>query len=114
MLAKRVLSGCILGALILTVALAFAQSDDREPAPRFHAKTLEGEQFTNDSIKGKVVLFQFWTTWCPYWKGEESLVNGITTQFAGKGLVVIAVAGNSESLARLRRFGGAGSATGSW
>jgi hypothetical protein len=43
--------------------LAFAGSDDREPAPRFHAKTLEGEQFTNDSVKGKVVLFQFWTTW---------------------------------------------------
>lgn len=99
MLAKRVLPGCILWALILTIPLAFAQSvhreivieDDREPAPRFHAKTLEGEQFTNDSTKGKVVLFQFWTTWCPYCKSEESLVNDLTTEFSGKGLVVIAV-----------------------
>ncbi|MGB8013865.1 MAG: TlpA disulfide reductase family protein [Terriglobales bacterium] len=64
---------------------------EREPAPRFHAKTLEGEQFSNDSTKGKVVLLQFWTTWCPYCKSEESLVNNITAEFSDKGLVVLAV-----------------------
>ena len=66
----RALRRCILGTLVLTVSLALAQSvhreivveDEREPAPRFHAKSLDGEQFTNDSVKGKVVLFQFWTT----------------------------------------------------
>ena len=79
MLAKRALPVRILGAVILTVGLAFTQSvhreivveDEREPAPRFHAKTLGGEQFNNDSTKGKVVLFQFWTTWRPYCKSEE-------------------------------------------
>lgn len=99
MLAKRALLGCILWSLFLPVSLAFAQSvhreivveDDREPAPRFHAKTLTGEQFSNESTKGKVVLFQFWTTWCPYCKSEESLVNHLTTEFADKGLVVLAV-----------------------
>ncbi len=96
--AKRTLPRCIVCAVVLTVSLA-AQSvhrditieDEREPAPRFHAKTLAGEQFTNDSVKGKVVLFQFWTTWCPYCKSEEALVNEITTEFSAKGLVVLAV-----------------------
>ena len=99
MLTKRVLLGCVLWAVILTVSLAFAQSvhreivveDEREPAPRFHAKTLAGEQFSNESTKGRVVLFQFWTTWCPYCKREEGLVNDLTTEFSSKGLVVIAV-----------------------
>lgn len=91
MLRKRAFAGGMLWLIIVAVSLAFAGSDDREPAPRFHAKTLEGEQFTNDSVKGKVVLFQFWTTWCPYCKGEESLVNDLTTEFAGKGLVVLAI-----------------------
>jgi thiol-disulfide isomerase/thioredoxin len=91
MLRKRTFAGWMLWLLILAVSLAFAGSDEREPAPRFHAKTLEGEQFTNDSVKGKVVLLQFWTTWCPYCKGEESLVNDLTTEFAGKGLVVLAI-----------------------
>ena len=81
-------------------SMAFAQAvhreivvgdDDREPAPRFHAKTIAGEQFSNESVKGKVVLFEFWTTWCPYCKNEESIVNTLTTEFADKGLIVIAV-----------------------
>jgi thiol-disulfide isomerase/thioredoxin len=99
MLTKRALFRCVLWAVILTVAVAFAQSvhrditieDDREPAPRFHAKTLAGEPFSNESTKEKVVLFQFWTTWCPYCKSEEGLVNDLTAEFADKGLVVIAV-----------------------
>ena len=98
MRAKRLFPGYLLWATI-TVSLAFAQSvhreivieDEREPAPRFHAKTLAGEQFSNESTKGKVVLFQFWTTWCPYCKSEEGLVNDLTAEFADKGLVVIAV-----------------------
>src|ERR1700732_2417563 len=100
MLTKRALHGYMAFAAILTASLTFAQDsvhryivseEDREPAPRFHAKSLAGEQFTNDSTKGKVVLFQFWTTWCPYCKSEEGLVNNLTEEFAGKGLVVIAV-----------------------
>src|ERR1700747_1541340 len=100
MLAKRTCLRCVLWAVIQTVCLGFAQNvhreivvgdDDREPAPRFHAKTLAGEQFSNESTKGKVVLFQFWTTWCPYCKSEEGLVNNLTAEFADKGLVVIAV-----------------------
>jgi thiol-disulfide isomerase/thioredoxin len=62
-----------------------------EPAPRFHAKTLVGEQFNNESTNGKAVLFQFWTTWCPYCKSEESLVNRLTAEFGDKGPVAIAV-----------------------
>src|ERR1700687_458910 len=100
MLTKRVLLRFVFGAVILTVSVAFAQNvhreivvgdDDREPAPRFHAQTLAGEQFSNQSTQGKGVLFQFWTSACPSCKGEESLVNDITTEFSGKGLVVIAV-----------------------
>lgn len=79
------------GAVALVVLCAFAGPDDNEPAPRFRAKTLSGETFTNDSVKGKVVLLQFWTTWCPYCRGEQSLVDDIDREFAGKGLIVLAI-----------------------
>ena len=71
----------------------YAQSGDEtgEPAPRFRAKTTTGEQFNNESIKGKVVLFEFWTTWCKYCAQESSLVDDIAREFSGKGLIVLAV-----------------------
>ena len=90
MVARRFLIA-ITATLLLAASPGFAGSDDSEPAPRFHAKTLTGETYTNASIKGKVVLLEFWTTWCPYCKSEEALVNEITTEFSAKGLVVLAV-----------------------
>jgi thiol-disulfide isomerase/thioredoxin len=77
--------------LILTTACIFAASGAPEPAPRFRAKTLGGEQFNNDSIKGKVVLFEFWTTWCKYCEAETSLVDDIAKEFSSQGLIVLAV-----------------------
>ena len=63
----------------------------REPAPKFHVKTLDGEVFTNESLKGKVVLLQFWTTWCPYCRKEQDAVETVVHDFAARGLVVLAV-----------------------
>ncbi len=85
-------------ALVVTLLTAFcqfasAQSRDEtgQPAPRFRAKTTAGEQFNNDSIKGKVVLFEFWTTWCKYCEEEAQLVDDIAKEFKGKNLIVLAV-----------------------
>ena len=78
--------------LIATASLAFAQRDETgQPAPRFRAKTTSGEQFNNDSIKGKVVLFEFWTTWCKYCEEESQLVDDIAREYKTKDLIVLAV-----------------------
>src|ERR1039458_9042346 len=78
--------------LVICVCLAMsALAGDREPAPRFNAKTTAGEKFTNDSLKGKVVLLQFWTTWCPYCRREQPLLDSLDQEFRDKGLVVLAV-----------------------
>ncbi|MGB8967310.1 MAG: redoxin domain-containing protein, partial [Candidatus Sulfotelmatobacter sp.] len=53
-------------ALTLITLCALAGDETGQPAPRFRAKTISGDQFNNASVKGKVVLFEFWTTWCKY------------------------------------------------
>ena len=65
--------------------------DSRQPAPRFSAKTMEGERFTNDVVRGKPVLVQFWTTWCGYCRRDQETVDELAKEFEGKGLVVLAV-----------------------
>ncbi len=78
-------------ALMALTSSTFAGDETGQPAPRFHAKTTTGEQFNNDSVRGKVVLFEFWTTWCKYCEGEASIVDDIAKEFSGKGLIVLAV-----------------------
>ena len=87
----RICRQTLFGVLAVAALCAFGGSEAREPAPRFSAKTLAGEKFTNDSVKGKVVLVQFWTTWCPYCRRDQSGVDAIDREFAGKGLVALAV-----------------------
>jgi thiol-disulfide isomerase/thioredoxin len=74
--------------LLLVAAAALLAA---ETAPRFTAKTMEGDRYTNETVKGKVVLLQFWATWCRYCRSDQSAVETITRQFADKGLVVLAV-----------------------
>jgi thiol-disulfide isomerase/thioredoxin len=77
--------------LIVTSGLAIAADEDGDPAPRFRARTLSGETFNNESVKGKVVLFEFWTTWCQYCHQEEALIEQIDKEFSSKGVIVLAV-----------------------
>jgi len=81
----------VLGIAVFTALFALAADNSREPAPRFNAKTLSGETFNNSSIKGKVVLLQFWATWCQYCRGEQEIVDRIQKDYADKGLIVLAV-----------------------
>src|SRR5467141_5007928 len=78
-------------ALVLGAVLAFAADETGQAAPRFRANTTTGEQFNNASVKGKVVLFEFWTTWCQYCEAEAELVDDVAKEFADKGLIVLAV-----------------------
>src|SRR5260221_968230 len=87
-LIRRVLSG-VLAAMALC---AFALSDKREPAPQFIAKTTTVERFSNENIKRRVTLLEFWTTWCPYCARDQEMLDDINKKFAPKGLIVLAVA----------------------
>jgi thiol-disulfide isomerase/thioredoxin len=58
---------------------------------RFKAKTLDGETFSNESVQGKVVLVQFWATWCPYCRNDAPALDAIAREFRDQGLVVLAV-----------------------
>jgi thiol-disulfide isomerase/thioredoxin len=91
----------VLSALLLGVLVVFGGTTNKEPAPRFHAKTMDGQNFANESIKGKVVLFEFWTTWCPYCVGEAPFVDQIAQDSKDKGFIVLAVnVGESKKTVR--------------
>jgi thiol-disulfide isomerase/thioredoxin len=84
------LRGASAALLISAIGLA-ASSKDKEPAPHFSATTTAGEKFTNESIKGKVALFEFWTTWCGFCADEAAFVDKIGKELAPKGLILLAI-----------------------
>jgi thiol-disulfide isomerase/thioredoxin len=88
----------VFAAVSILAGCVFAQSPPRradskakEPAPRFNATTTAGEKFNNGSIKGKVVLLEFWTTWCTYCEVERPFVERLNEEFGNKDLIILAV-----------------------
>jgi thiol-disulfide isomerase/thioredoxin len=84
---RTVLKACALAAPISLVK-ATARP---EPPLHFFAKTLDGDKYSSDSLKGKVVLIEFWATWCHYCKSDERAIESVIKDFEPKGLIVLAV-----------------------
>jgi thiol-disulfide isomerase/thioredoxin len=87
----NLLRAALPGAFFLAVLCLSAASNDKESAPRFTATTTTGEKFTNASVKGKVVLLEFWTTWCGFCADEAAFVDKIGHDLADKGLLLLAI-----------------------
>src|SRR5262249_17144103 len=87
----KALSGAFCGLALTAALVPIAARTAKEPAPRFTARTTDGETFNNASIKGKVVLLEFWTTWCGYCAEEAQLIDRIGQELRDKGLILLAV-----------------------
>ncbi|SRR5258706_9666243 len=90
-LVRNFLSCIFLALAVCGSSALLATTKPKEPAPRFNAKATNGETFSNTSIKGKVVLLEFWTTWCGYCKAEAAIVEKISHEYSDKDLIVLAV-----------------------
>lgn len=68
----RLLAALLVANCAMTTALVQAEEKNDgstltkvgEPVPEFEFTTLDGRKITNESIKGKVVLLNFFATWC--------------------------------------------------
>ncbi len=77
--------------LILLAALIFSLSQ-KPKSPDVTFTTLQGEKVTMDSLKGKVVLVNFWATDCSGCIKEMPDLINTYNQYKAKGFEVIAVA----------------------
>ncbi len=67
-----------------------AGGDKEHPvAPAWELKDLEGKAVKLSDFKGKVVLLNFWATWCPPCREEIPDLVALQNQYRDQGLVVI-------------------------
>ncbi|MEK2690175.1 TlpA family protein disulfide reductase [Bdellovibrio sp. GT3] len=68
---------------------------ETEGAPNFTAKSLDGQSFELHGLKGKVVILNFWASWCgPCVEEVPSLIK-LVNEFKGD-VQLIAVSGDSN------------------
>ncbi|HTL17594.1 MAG TPA: TlpA disulfide reductase family protein [Patescibacteria group bacterium] len=90
---KKFLSGTLKVSLLLWLTLASAawagSIKSGDAFPDLAGFKLEGE--LPDSMKGKVVLVDFWASWCEPCKQSFPVMQELHKRYANRGLVIIAV-----------------------
>ena len=77
-------------------------NDQRRAHANFTLTDLEGHSWTLQSLRGKVVLVNFWATWCPPCRKELPDLEQLSQRFKDQGLVVLAI--SDEDLAKVQPF----------
>jgi cytochrome c biogenesis protein CcmG/thiol:disulfide interchange protein DsbE len=60
-------------------------------APDFVLKDVSGKKVALSQFRGKVVLLEFWATWCPPCRATVPELTAIQEKYSGSGLVVLGV-----------------------
>jgi peroxiredoxin len=74
----------------LLAELSIEPVAERE-APDFVLKDLDGNSIRLRDLRGKLVLLNFWATWCPSCRFEMPSMEALHKEFGGRELVVLAV-----------------------
>jgi cytochrome c-type biogenesis protein len=82
---------------------AVSEPGPSEPAPQVELSSLEGQRLRLSDFRGRVVLLNFWATWCGPCRAEIPELNKLQRDFQASGLTVVGVSWD-DSAAGVREF----------
>ena len=71
--------------------------------PEFHGSTVEGSEVSPASLKDKVLLLNFWATWCLECRAEMLTFERLHREFSAQGLAVLGINAR-EGLGAIREY----------
>ncbi len=110
----------LIALLLVMLAVAFAgcsKGDDRGKAkvpttkaiegavaPDFTVRDLTGKEVTLSDLRGKVVLVNFWATWCPPCREEIPSMMKLNQAMAGKPFQMLAISIDEGGKGAIEQF----------
>ena len=102
---NALLAACSLALLAFAAyaAPATTAASKPYPAPPLQFRTLDGKEIGAKEFAGKVVLVDFWATWCGYCAKSRPEVEAITRRNAGKPFARVSISADANEQ-NLRKF----------
>lgn len=99
---SRIVTGACLGALALLLTLKGVEEARQSrgigkgtPAPELRAEKYGGGELALSDLRGKVVMLDFWATWCPPCVQEMPTLVKLAREYESRGLVFVAAANDN-------------------
>jgi len=99
-LLQRIMSTGLFNAKIKTEQTA----NNDSPAPSFSVTDSDGKIITADSLKGKVVLINFWASWCPPCRAEMPSLNKLYNDLKNDEHFVFLFINEDEHIESAKKF----------
>lgn len=85
-------------------ALAILEVREKTPVPDVTLPTLEGRPLALKELRGKVLLVNFWATWCLPCQWEMPLMEKLYQAYRDRGFVVVAISVDQQGAGAVRPF----------
>ena len=92
----------VFSMMFITLPVIATGQDNKAPA--LALKDLRGRALRLSDYKGKVVLLNFWATWCPPCRAEMPDLIKMQREYGRKGLQVIGITYPPEVIKEVRQF----------
>jgi thiol-disulfide isomerase/thioredoxin len=103
-LAPLLLAAAIAGSPAAAADLPSRRWPDKAVTPPLALVGLDGRAVTLESLRGKVVILNFWASWCGPCIDELPVLNDLADSEAAKGKVIVLGVNYKESAATIERF----------
>lgn len=102
---RRILKRSLWAILLVIIALSLWSWQTKRPsAPAVTLTTLKGHSLKLENLKGKVVLVNFWATYCPSCIEEMPQLKALYERYHQANFTVLAIAVQGDTLAYIRNF----------
>jgi cytochrome c biogenesis protein CcmG/thiol:disulfide interchange protein DsbE len=100
---KRMLSISVVLTVFLFTACA-TQPEKKQKAPNFSLQTQNGKAIELSKLKGKVVLVNFWATWCPPCRAEIPDFIELYDSYKSKGFEIVGIALDEDGWSKVAPY----------
>lgn len=113
---KRAIAGTVFSLMVALAGMGSATGFDLlpvaerqvvrlgEPAPNFQLRDLNGRQVVLSELRGKVVLLNFWATWCGPCRVEMPAMEKLYRAFSRNDFEILAVSTDAQGVSVTRPF----------